>query len=344
MKEQFKSKLNKDTNIDKNNLTIYNVIVAESIPAKDQRMLRADEITLSQIQKFGKGKSIPVKFNHSYSSTAGDKIGQIDNFRIVDSKVIGDLSLYESANKSPNFSGLDTPITEYILDAASDSNTALMLSMSTNTSRYFDSKRLFEVFRKFSWELGFYWTSSDNKVYTGEVVFDIASIYSVDIVSEGALTNSLFSTEDEALVFFNTLQEDPRTMQIMQGVNQNSKKGFFKELKEEIKTIFNMNTETSAPNDTAPVLEAMSTQETPAVVTTDQDFEALRLENQSLRSQFEQLSQDFEAFKKAPSTEHLGEHGGSSLPSSEPEVPLYLKGSINERARQNFLNKQKINN
>lgn len=340
--------------VDKESLMIYDVVIGEVFNnPKDIRNIVLDQSFINDFVALTKDADIPVEFNHNYYSSAGGKIAFINNVRAKDNKIVGDMQLLASARKSPVYqTNGDTNVVDFVLDSVSEHDKALMLSMKVQ-SDYFSEDRKTELVQSWSWSSGFQWKTKENgDVYRGNVKMTPKYVAGVDVVGEGALTNSMFSNEQLVECFNTMYQENEEVFKNNIGnlliadimANPETKKGFFAEIKEELKELFTMKRENEVV--TAPeTVEASADQEAQAfdVAQFEQKLTDLETkmatfesENATLKQANADLQEKYDQLASADASEFSGKEGAGGLSTSKKEeLPLYARNPINARAMAN---------
>lgn len=186
----------KPKGVDKENRMMRGVVVAEAIQIKDYRGswygLALDDEFITSLAAYGKKQKNGVicNFGHNYNNL-GRRLGRMSNFSLDGGKVYADLSILKSADSAPGMNGLGT----HVLELADEDAGTMMFSIK------FDYEYLFQRDTAGAEVKCYYYDKKDNYIYPNEelgaVYFKFKSLSAVDLVDEGAATNSLFSSQDE---------------------------------------------------------------------------------------------------------------------------------------------------
>lgn len=185
--------------VDKESRSLLGVVVAEAMQIKDYRGteygLALDESFLTDLVNFAnKHKSgILSNYGHNYNNL-GRRLGRMANFTQKDGKVYADLSIFNLADKTPGLEGLGS----YVLDMAAEDNELVAFSIS------FSYKYIYQL-DSGGKELKVFYYDADRAMYVypnpdlGATYFKFGILHSVDLVDEGAATNSLFNKQNKEL-------------------------------------------------------------------------------------------------------------------------------------------------
>src|SRR5512139_2934905 len=106
---------------------IFGVSVATTGEAQGHRLL-FDEVSLQQLQNLGNSHPSGIKSRFTHPGWTrdglGKYLGRVKNFRVTDSKLVGDLHISKAAHKSP-----DGNLAEYVLDLAKEDPGAFGVSV-----------------------------------------------------------------------------------------------------------------------------------------------------------------------------------------------------------------------
>jgi hypothetical protein len=169
------------------------VIIAEQMEPKDSRRMRVDDSFMEAFVEQSKNTALKVEVDHNWYSRVGKRLGEITNVRFdkENGRLIGDMKVYSAADDSPVTPGVGN----YLLGMLEESDDAYMLSMNISVSELYttiDGNRK-TVSRSFDYNDWAYKYFVDGEVYSGDVYLELGKIHSVDVVTEGAMTNAMFS-------------------------------------------------------------------------------------------------------------------------------------------------------
>ena len=182
----------KNIKIDKENRQLLGVIAVEQIDIKDWRPFSVNETFISDLVAFAAKQKEGVKsnFGHNYNNL-GKQLGRATNWRIEDNKAKFDLTIAKYADSSPGLPNLG----KYVMEVLEEDNAACMCSIVFKEKYYYQlDKAGAEV------KVYYYNKSTERWVEPiqeyGKVYPKFDILKSVDIVEEGAATNSMFELED----------------------------------------------------------------------------------------------------------------------------------------------------
>jgi hypothetical protein len=173
----------------------------------------ADEKTLELAAEIGNGrnsaagenrvKRVRQRFGHPSISAdgTGRTIGALQNFRVKDGKLLHDTQFYDAAKLSPAFSG---DVVEYVFRMAEEApeslnESAVIEAALVWVNQYGDETELTDAEYQ-----GLDWGPVEPPEWatTEYPLLRPVDMNHIDLVSDGALTDSLFSSEVEAERFF----------------------------------------------------------------------------------------------------------------------------------------------
>lgn len=179
--------------VDKERRMLNGVIAIEPIDVKDWREFSINDTFVNDLVSAANKEKNGVKshFGHNYSNE-GKLLGRAVDWTVEDGKAKYNLNIYSAADKSPQLPGVGA----YLLDLIEEDNNAMMSSIVFNASYFYqlDSNNK---------EVKTYYYDKNTERYVtpnpdlGKVYPKLGQLYSVDIVSEGAATNSMFSASEE---------------------------------------------------------------------------------------------------------------------------------------------------
>ena len=192
--------LTPSTNVDVEARVMTDVVIAEQMEPKDSRRMRVDDSFMEAFVEQSKDTTIKVEVDHNYYSRVGKRLGEITNVRFDkdNGRLIGDMKVYSAADSSPVTPGVGN----YLLGMLEESDDAYMLSMNISVSQLYttidgDRKTVSRSFDYNDWAYKYF---VDGEVYSGDVYLELGKIHSVDVVTEGAMTNAMFSDRPQTEV------------------------------------------------------------------------------------------------------------------------------------------------
>lgn len=182
------------SNIDRENGIIYNVVMCEAGPAKGHGVHLEDsfiEALVNYDQKHFSKTGVKARFGHPAMSDTqmGTQMGYFKNVRKVEAQAIGDLHLLAAAENSPTKPGMRS----WMLDMAEEASEFVMSSIVFISSGYYQysPKKKERIDFEMEWDAPF----PEEDIY---VAFDPkkgARHNYTDIVEAGAATNALFGQQ-----------------------------------------------------------------------------------------------------------------------------------------------------
>lgn len=205
----------KPKGVDKENRMMNGVVVAQAMQIKDYRGadygMELDANFLRDLFAYAKKQKEGVlsNFGHNYNNL-GRRLGRMTNFTLEGDTIYADINIFKSADTSPGLLGMGT----HVLDQAEEDPGSMMFSIR------FSYKYLFQRDTGGS-EVKVYYYDSKKSTYVmpnpdmGAVYFKFSALSSVDLVDEGAATNSLFSSQDELADAAHALLNTPGIEQVL---------------------------------------------------------------------------------------------------------------------------------
>ena len=200
--------------VDTSTRMLQNVIICEVGEAEGHGVYVEDDFNDLVVELAGE-KGFKCNMGHNYNNM-GLQLGRISNVRKEKGKTLADLSIYENADSSPKFPNMGT----WFMNQASEDASSVNLSLKFKPSYYQYDKKGERYNIEYS-EFG--WPTNYNKK---EKLFALpTSIYSIDVVDDGALTSTLYhSDREESFViraFKNIfgLTKEPQKFSTMTNVN-----------------------------------------------------------------------------------------------------------------------------
>ena len=171
--------------IDKQNNRLLGVTVMAANREATGHGEWADEQTLRSLVEVAKGV-YPSQFGHPYYfDTIQPVIGSVSNFRIYDNKVIADIEFIPAADLHPSF--VKSPI-DYIFEMAQNNPEYINLSVSI-------SRELVWIKQDGTEQDAFIFDNPPVDIIRKIPSIRVKKLHSVDFVTKGALTESLFSAK-----------------------------------------------------------------------------------------------------------------------------------------------------
>lgn len=188
---QFRANLDhKALNINREDRTIDNVILAKVGEARGHGV-EIEQSFIEDMNRYVRNKMtdrVQCNYGHQWDSL-GFQLGAFSNLRVKDNAFVGKLKVYKAADKSPEMSG----VAEWFFDLAEEDPKAVMCSIKFVPKHYYqyDEKGQVVIIR-------YSWWSGPEKVFENKPAYvAFKRLMSCDIVDEGALTESLFSANDD---------------------------------------------------------------------------------------------------------------------------------------------------
>lgn len=324
--------------------TISRVKVMSKGEIKDYRGWFIDDKWLDEMTAFAKKQKNGVlcNFDHNYNNL-GKRVGRMSNFEREGDDVFADLSIFKAADIAPGMKDMGI----YVLTMATEDSEAMMMSVRANYKYEYQLSGSKEIIvNYYDDDMG--WVSANPDL--GPVMVRFKDLRSVDIVGEGAATDSLFSTADDLLTQFNKIINQPGFGQILADHHQdfgvlnqfyNKKRGSLLasiksliglDTAEKPDLITNENTDIDMEMD---IKEFQAAQQEIATLKTEND--ALKASNADLSTKVSKVETDFsaalariEALEKKPLDDHSQ---GNEEDDDTKEVKLknYEKSPINKR-------------
>jgi hypothetical protein len=194
MREQIIAFKAKPQSVDMEKRVIRDVILAAVGEAKGHGFSVEAKFIDELVKQSTEG--IKSNFGHNWNNM-GLQFGRVNNVRRVGDAAMGDLQVYENADKSPIYPNMGT----WAMNQAQEDPESIMLSIRFQPSHYYqyDDKGV-EVKLRYSYWDGLQVEFKDKPVFIG-----LKKLFSVDLVDEGALTDKMFAAEDKS--FFAKFKE-----------------------------------------------------------------------------------------------------------------------------------------
>lgn len=214
--------------IDKENRKLNGIVAIEPIDIKDWRPFSINQEFISDLVAAANKQKEGVKshFGHNYANE-GMLLGRASNWRVEDDKAKYDLAIGSYADKSPKMPGMGS----YLLDLMSEDKEAMMNSIVFREQYFYQETKDGQKVKCYYFDKKTErWITPNPEL--GKVYPKFGQLYSTDIVSEGAATNSMFSTMPEnetkmqkfinAIKDFFTLSADDESDIISSSLNNNT--------------------------------------------------------------------------------------------------------------------------
>lgn len=183
--------------VDKDKRMMYGVVVAEAMQIKDYRgsdygleldtTFISDMVNSARRQKDG----VIVNFGHNWNNLEA-RLGRMTNFTIDDNRVNADLKVLTAADSTPGRNGLGI----HVLNLAEEDPGMMGFSIKFSYKYMYQRDSGGKEVKCY-----YYDRAKDQYFYPspelGPVYFKFDKLTSVDLVDEGAATNTLFKSQDE---------------------------------------------------------------------------------------------------------------------------------------------------
>lgn len=351
---------NSSPRFDVENYTINGVIMAQVGEAGGYGIhieLEFLQQAVDDINKRFGSKGLPSECDHNFSNGMGKQLGVFKNVRLEGSKMLGDLSIYKSANLSPTHPGL----ADWFMSMSQEDKRAINSSIKFKHAGYYQKDK--EGNKVFIWfrdkELG--WISRNEKL--GKVYFALDQMKKCDMVTDGALTDKLFSSDSMTnqfrdIVFHpefipmleNSADEFPHLIEFFE---KKGEKSFMDKVKNFLNpnnktTSINPNNSNMSENNTGNKLPKSVDEQLAALSKKidDQTAEIAELKKansdeaelsdseriKELQSKITELNSTIAALKKQDSDEPTTDITDEAELDNE-ETPLYMQFAIHEEAK-----------
>jgi hypothetical protein len=205
----------KPKGVDQEKRQMLGVVVAQAMKIKDYRGsewgLELDEAFLKDLVSFAKKqpKGVMSNFGHNYSNL-GRRLGRMSNFSLEGDTIYADINIPTYVDSTPGLADLG----KHVLLQAEEDPGAIMFSIKFSYKYMFQRDSSGAEIKTL-----YYDRKRDVGVYPnpelGAVYFKFASLSSVDLVDEGAATNSLFSSQEELADAAHNLLNTPGIEQVL---------------------------------------------------------------------------------------------------------------------------------
>lgn len=335
----------KTVSIDKENRRLNGVIAIEPIDIKDWRPFSInDEFIYDFVSQANKSKDgLKSHWGHNWNNL-GKQLGRAVNWRLEEGKAKYDLHIGKYADKAPGLNGLG----EYVMDLLEEDSKAVMSSIVFQEDYFYQLDSAGQKVKVYYYDKNNNWVRPNEEL--GKVYPKLKKAHYVDVVEEGAATNSMFEISPDH-DFDQTYGNAP---------------GILDKFITALKSVFNpeafgaSDTNTEAPKEATPIIQFnnqdMDTNQNPnSNQAVDTDMESLQAENAQLRQQLadaqksatdhqaalDAMMKRIEALEKAPAAEPTALDTGAGGDSAEDE-PLWMQNPINKEAIARFENLKKL--
>lgn len=194
----------KTASIDLDKRIIHDVVMAQVGEARGHGVHVEEEFLADAAKWFQDNMPNGVKanFGHNFQNV-GLTLGKFHNIRHEGDKLLGDLHLYESADKSPNNPGQAS----WLMDQGKEDPEAVMSSLVFSAKQYYQKTDSGQKVQIWYYDDEDNWISKNTAL--GKVYVSFGEGRSCDIVENGALTDSLFSG-NALLDQFQTIIQNPQ--------------------------------------------------------------------------------------------------------------------------------------
>lgn len=183
--------------VDKDKRMMYGVVVAEAMQIKDYRGsdygLELDTTFISDMVAYARRQKdgVIVNFGHNWNNLEA-RLGRMTNFTITDNRVNADLKVLTAADSTPGRNGLGI----HVLNLAEEDPGMMGFSIKFSYKYMYQRDSGGKEVKCY-----YYDRAKDQYFYPspelGPVYFKFDKLTSVDLVDEGAATNTLFKSQDE---------------------------------------------------------------------------------------------------------------------------------------------------
>ena len=326
----LKMGLNPETvNVDVENRQLNGVIAIEPIDIKDWRPFSINDVFINDLVAMASKEKSGVRshFGHNWSNE-GLLLGKAKNWRVEDGKAKYDLSIYTSADLSPKAPGMGN----YLLSQLAEDATTFMTSIVFREKYFYQLDSAGKEIKVYYYDSKGSWVSQNEAL--GKVYPKLGALYSSDIVSEGAATNSMFGTEKEDMGLFQ------RILNFFTGHQEDGNNNYSQKEEQQMDP---SNTPAATPETPAvdPMVALQEENErlktalaaaTPAPAPVVDPVVALQEENARLKAQP----------AKTPAAEPVVLNTGANV-SAPTEPNLWELDPMNKAAQQYFSNQNKAN-
>jgi len=329
--------------VDKENLTIKDINVIQLGDIKDWRPYTINDTFINDLVKYANSQKdgILSNFGHNWDNL-GKRLGRLTNFRVNGKKVVADLSIFKAAENTPGNENLGT----YVMDLALEDEKAIMFSIRYKEQYYYQLNKGEEI------KIWYYddddnWVSSNSKF--GKIYPKFEKLKCVDVVDEGAATDSFFDGDSLGIVFNDIinsesfpsyLEENHEKFTLLnEFYNNRTKKTFLDQTRE----FLGMGNKTEALDKQITDLQAKLHVKTTALEESTNELNAANETLATQSTQIEELNETIRTQKtriteleKNPSGDHVA---GSEDDEGEDDIKLYHQSPATKLAIEKYGNK-----
>ena len=179
-------------NVDKENRRLNGVVAIEPMDIKDWRPFSINDAFVNDLVAAGNKAKEGVKsyFGHNYSNE-GKLLGRATDWRVEDGKAKYNLTILKSAYDSPILPNVGN----YLLNLMDEDDSAMMNSIVFSEDYFYQMGPEGKHIKCYFYDKDYNWIAPNPDL--GKVYPKLGKLYSTDIVSEGAATNSMFNDQGE---------------------------------------------------------------------------------------------------------------------------------------------------
>lgn len=335
--------------VDKEARTISDIVAIELGDIKDYRPWTINEEFLQDLTSLAtkQKEGVMSNFGHNWNNL-GKRLGRATNWRIEGNQVKYDLKIFETADKSPGLEKMG----EYVMDMAIEDDKALMSSITFGINFFYQLDQSGKKLKVWYYDEKSGWVSHNPAL--GKVFPKIGELNSVDIVDEGAATNSLFSCDEEMIVlmniinregFIDKLEANYQHMPILANFfAQKNKPGLLAQIKdlfspnpsvEDSPEFLNLQNNLHKMSQEKDQLTHQREQLTAENAELKKANEELTTKVTGLETKMEEFSKDLEALKNSPAAESTQGNEGNEEHADDSQLRSYQKNPLYLQARKN---------
>ncbi len=332
-------------NVDITSRTITSVIIMNRGRIKDAREYMLDDAFAKALMRSASRHKNGVisNFGHNWNNL-GKRLGRFSNFKDDGTSIRADLSIYESADESPGLPGLGS----YVLNLAQEDPEVIMSSIR------FSYKYQYQLSSDGAEKKVNYWDEKSQRWIDpveadGPVLLKFDELISVDLVDEGAATDSLFSTEDRWKETVRRVLSSPEIEQHLATEEWPVLDAFYKNkitqkvsIIDQLKALIGLGnaeenfetekTENVENNESKEVVQPATTEQVAMSAQITEEFTKMMSAQQDLLAklteQVEALSARVSNVENSPAADHAV---GDEEVSAQKELKAYEKNPINRK-------------
>lgn len=315
------------SNIDTDERLIKDVIVCQVGDIKDWRPWSINLSFLEDLVKFANKSKDGILSNYGHNwNNLGKRLGRMHNFRLEGEKVLADLKIFKSADLSPG----NEKLGQYVLSLVEEDDKAIMNSIHFKEDYFYQLDSNNQEIKVWYWDDETGWINSNPEL--GKIYPKFEKLKYVDVVDEGAVTDSMFSSS-EMLNNFLAITNHPHFSQLLES-NYDKMTVLSDFFSKKTKPSFLSQMRSWLGKDTPgtsqqleSITQALSTKET-QYAELEQKYKALQQSDAEHQTTIQTLTQQVEDLKAqaiALAAEQDGNDGGSE------DLPLYMLDPINQK-------------